>query len=139
MLAVCLEGKRPTSLQNLLMVSSQGREWRSKVTGRKLGPWRPEPHITMEGKGDRRDSPPPLCEARKIHHFQSIHRGSPVRSKEYSARGLIIPLQSGGPASRPGILAKRGALNLEASQNPASSRVDESVRHGVCSASHGQA
>src|ERR671921_552787 len=55
-----------------------------------------------------------LCVARKIHRFLSIHRGGTVRYKEASARGLITPLQSLGPASRSGILTKTwSTLNLE--------------------------
>jgi hypothetical protein len=70
---------------------------------------------------DRQTDDPPFCVARKIPYFLSIHIGGTVQYKEASARGIIIPLQSLGPASRQGILAKTwSTLNLGTSQNSSS-------------------
>jgi hypothetical protein len=70
---------------------------------------------------DRQTDDPPFCVARKIPYFSSIHIGGTMHYKEASARGIIIPLQSLGPASRQGILAKTwSTLNLGTSQNSSS-------------------
>src|SRR5215207_6262392 len=75
---------------------------------------------------DRRFGGPPLCVARKIPYFLSIHRGRTVPCKEASARGIITPLQSLGPASRSGILAKTWCtLNLGTSWSSSSTHSGE--------------
>jgi len=75
--------------------------------------------------GARRFGGPPLSGAREIPYFLSIHRRGTVQYKEASARGIITPLQSLGPASRSGILAKTwSTLNLGTSLNYCSTHSD---------------
>ena len=58
---------------------------------------------------DRRFGAPPLCVARKIPYFLSIHRGGTVQYKEASARGIITP----PPKPRAGFSARYPSKEVE--------------------------
>ena len=93
----------------------------------------------MEGNGDRRAGPPHCARRGKFTTSIPYIEGHPYDIKKIRPEALFLP-----PKRRASFSARHTSkdvepLNLEASQNPPSSRVDESVRRGVCSASHGLA